>query len=70
MFYFRAGVVILVCIEGVNAPCSVLGRLVAIEPAQAGVLEDILGATLLDHAQLIAAGALAGTETARETEEN
>ncbi len=48
----------------------VLGRLVAIEPAQAGVLEDILGATLLDHEQLIAAGALAGTETARETEEN
>ncbi len=48
----------------------VLGRLVAVEPAQAEVLEDILGATLLDHEQLIAAGALGETETARETEEN
>ena len=48
----------------------VLGRLVAIEPAQAGALEDILGATLLDHEQLIAAGALGETETAQETEEN
>jgi hypothetical protein len=48
----------------------VLGRLVAIEPAQAGVLEDILGATLLEHEQLIAAGALGATGTARETEEN
>ena len=48
----------------------VLGRLVAIEPAQAEALEDILGATLLDHEQLIAAGALGGTGTAQETEEN
>jgi hypothetical protein len=48
----------------------VLGRLVAIEPTQAGVLEDILGATLLDHEQLVAAGALGETGTAREIEEN
>ena len=48
----------------------VLGRLVAIEPAQAEALEGILGATLLDHEQLIAAGALGETGTARETEEN
>lgn len=48
----------------------VLGRLVAIEPAQAGVLEDILGATLLEHEQLIAADAPGETGTAQETEEN
>lgn len=42
----------------------VLGRLVALEPAQAEVLEDILSATLLEHEQLIAAGALGATETA------
>jgi hypothetical protein len=48
----------------------VLGRLVALEPAQAAVLEDILGAMLLEHGQLIAAGALGGTETAQEAEEN
>lgn len=48
----------------------VLGRLVALEPAQADVLQDILGATLLDHDQLIAAGALGAAEAAQETEEN
>jgi hypothetical protein len=48
----------------------VLGRLVALEPAQAEILEDILGATLLEHEQLIAAGALGTTETAQETGEN
>jgi hypothetical protein len=48
----------------------VLGRLVALESLQAQVLEDILGATLLDHGQLIAAGALGGTEAAQEAEEN
>lgn len=48
----------------------VLGRLVALEPAQAQVLEDILGATLLEYEQLTAAGALGGTEAAQETEEN
>lgn len=48
----------------------VLGRLVALEPAQAEVLEDILGATLIEHDQLIAAGALGGTEATQETEEN
>jgi hypothetical protein len=48
----------------------VLGRLVALEPAQAEVLEDILGATLLDHEQLLAAGALGTAETAQEVEEN
>jgi len=48
----------------------VLGRLVALEPAQAAVLKDILGATLIDHDQLIAAGALGATEAAQEAEEN
>jgi hypothetical protein len=48
----------------------VLGRLVAIEPAQAEVLEDILGATLLEHEQLVAAGALGTSEATQETEEN
>lgn len=48
----------------------VLGRLVALEPAQAEVLEGILGATLLDHDQLIAAGALGAAEAEQETEEN
>ena len=48
----------------------VLGRLVALEPAQAGVLEDILGATLLEHGQLVAAGAFGTTETAQETGDN
>ncbi|HEX5998082.1 MAG TPA: hypothetical protein VFZ16_01595 [Hyphomicrobiaceae bacterium] len=48
----------------------VLGRLVALEPAQAAVLEDILGATLLEHAQLVAAGALGTTETAQEAGDN
>jgi hypothetical protein len=48
----------------------VLGRLVALEPAQAAVLEDILGATLLEHEQLVAAGALGVTGAAQETEEN
>ena len=48
----------------------VLGRLVALEPAQARVLEDILGATLLEHEQLVATGALGTTETAQEIEDN
>lgn len=48
----------------------VLGRLVALESAQAEVLEDILGATLLEHEQLIAAGALGAAEAAQEIEEN
>jgi Type ISP C-terminal specificity domain len=48
----------------------VLGRLTALEPAQAKALEDILGATLIEHQQLIAAGALGTTETAQPTEEN
>jgi hypothetical protein len=48
----------------------VLGRLVALEPAQAEVLEDILSATLLEHDQLIAAGAFGAAEPAQETEEN
>jgi hypothetical protein len=48
----------------------VLGRLVALEPTQAQVLEDILAGTLLEHEQLVAAGALGGTETAQEVEEN
>ncbi len=48
----------------------VLGRLVALEPAQAKVLEDILGATLLEHEQLVAAGALGAPDAAVETEEN
>lgn len=48
----------------------VLGRLVALEPAQAEVLEDILAATLLEHEQLIAAGALDAAEPAQETAEN
>ena len=48
----------------------VLGRVVALEPAQAKVLEDILGATLLEHEQLTAAGALGTTEPAQEAEEN
>ncbi len=48
----------------------VLGRLVALEPAQAELLENILDATLLEHEQLIAAGGLGATETAQEAEEN
>lgn len=48
----------------------VLGRLVAIEPAQAEVLQGILGATLLEHEQLLAAGARGTTETAQDTGEN
>lgn len=48
----------------------VLGRLVALEPAQAKVLDNILAATLLEHEQLVAAGALGMTETAQEAEEN
>jgi hypothetical protein len=39
----------------------VLGRLAALEPAQAAVLEDILGATLLEHEQLIAAARRGGS---------
>ena len=41
-----------------------------LEPAQAKALEDILGATLLEHEQLIAAGALGTTEAAQQAEEN
>ena len=48
----------------------VLGRLVALEPAQAEVLEAILGATLLEHEQLSSAGALGAREAAQEAEEN
>lgn len=48
----------------------VLGRLVALEPAQAQVLEDILGATLLEHEQLVAASALGAMDTANEPEDN
>ena len=48
----------------------VLGRLVALEPAQAEVLQGILDATHLEHEQLLAAGALGTTETAQETGEN
>ena len=48
----------------------VLGRIVALEPAQAQVLEAILGATLIEHDQLVATGALGGGEAAQETEEN
>ena len=48
----------------------VLGRLVALEPSQAKVLEDILGATLLEREQLVAAGALGGAHSAQEVEEN
>ncbi|OYW53799.1 MAG: DNA methyltransferase [Hyphomicrobium sp. 32-62-53] len=48
----------------------VLGRLVAIEPAQADVLEDIVTGTLIEHEQLIAAGALGTTGSVQEVEEN
>ena len=48
----------------------VLGRLVALEPAQAKVLEDILVGTLIDHEQLVAAGALGTQTAAQEPEEN
>jgi hypothetical protein len=48
----------------------VLGRLVALEPAQAQVMDAILGTTLLEHEQLVAVGALGATETAQEPEEN
>jgi hypothetical protein len=40
----------------------VLGRLVALEPAQAQVLEDILSKPLLEHDQLIAEAALGASE--------
>ena len=48
----------------------VLGRLVALEPAQAELLDEILAATLLEHGQLVAAGAFGTTETAQETGDN
>lgn len=48
----------------------VLGRLVALEPAQAKVLDDILSATLLDYDLLRAAGALGAVAPTQETEEN
>jgi hypothetical protein len=48
----------------------VLGRLVALEGAQAEVLEAILGATLLEHEQLSSAGAFGAREAAQEAEEN
>ncbi len=48
----------------------VLGRLVALEPVQATVLEAILAGTLFDHEQLVAAGALGTQTAAQEPEEN
>jgi hypothetical protein len=48
----------------------VLGRLVALEQAQAEALEAILGATLIEHEQLVAAGALGPAGTVQEAEEN
>jgi hypothetical protein len=48
----------------------VLGRLVALEPAQAQVLDDILAATLVSHDELVEAGALSGTTAAAGPEEN
>ncbi len=47
----------------------VLGRLVALEPAQTKVLDDILGGALIEHEQLVAAGAL-GAPAVKEPEEN
>jgi hypothetical protein len=38
---------------------NVLGRLVALEPQQAQLLDEILAGHLIDHAKLSAAGALA-----------
>ena len=43
---------------------NVLGRLVALEPQQAELLEEILSGRLLDHATLTAAGALSGLQVA------
>jgi hypothetical protein len=40
----------------------VLGRPVALEPAQAALLDAILAAKLEDNAKLLAAGALAASE--------
>ncbi len=48
----------------------VLGRLTALEPAQAQVLQDILDGTLIEHEQLIAAGALGTAEPAQPSEEH
>ena len=48
----------------------VLGRLTALEPAQAKLLDDILDATLLEHDQLIAAGALGAAVAVEQPEEN
>ncbi len=48
----------------------VLGRLVALEPAQAQCLDDILAATLIPHADLVAAGALGQPPAAEAPEEN
>jgi hypothetical protein len=48
----------------------VLGRLVALEPAQAQVLDDILAATLVSHDELVEAGALSGATAAAAPEEN
>ncbi len=42
----------------------VLGRLIALEPAQATLLDDILAEKLIDHAELTAAGALAAPQAA------
>ncbi len=44
----------------------VLGRLVALEPAQAALLDAILAGDLADHAKLSAAGALAAPEAPEE----
>ena len=41
---------------------NVLGRLVALEPQQAALLDEILAGRLLDHATLSSAGALAAPQ--------
>lgn len=48
----------------------VLGRLVALEPQQTTVLDDILEASLIDYADLVAAGALGGVSDTSAVEEN
>lgn len=42
----------------------VLGRLVALEPAQSALLDDILAEKLIAHDELVAAGALSTPEAA------
>ena len=46
------------------------GRLVALEPRQAQVLEDILAGMLIGHEHLVAAGALGSTPMAQSPAEN